>query len=705
MVLVEGGTFTMGCQYEYNCNDDERPARRVYVDDFLMGQHEVTNKQFAAFLNSVGNLSEAGVKWYEIENSDAQIEQRLTYYRAKSGYEDHPVMLVNWFGAVAYCKWLSEINGRSYRLPTEAEWEYVAHRGEYGIRYREREYWDDENWDWWYLERRTRPVMANSPNILDLYGLADNVQEWCSDWYGDYYDSYYQRNPVGPTIGSAKVVRGGLYGYGYYSEPETKRRYADPLRQSMSIGFRVVASLDQAFPNPCGSRLTAEDRAFMGSYAEASYKINIDTARGFTDIPVQFHVVGTDEGQYGISLVELDQALKALNAIYRAANLRFLSYSPPNYINNSYYNDLTSGNRNELSHEYGVAQVMNIYCVDNYWDALSGTLCGIADYPSADKQKNRIFIQNSCMTNGSTFSHEVGHFFGLYHTFQEEHMGKEMVCRMLDENTNEKADCRETGDECCDTPADPNLSRYYLSGQCGIDAFIEHRDPRGDVYRPMFNNLMNYNPNKECRTQLTKDQYARVITAAKRDRSHFRIPEEYLVCDQPIAGKVKLSIASQTSISVTRDRNLFRFSGSFKLDNSFKLKVSNNADIKLNVYVISMKANQEISLMYPDESLGEQPYLKRKGAYKLKKEHTQANKQAGLEHICILYTGTKLDTSALLQNLAYASGNFTQKLYQVLGQQILPADQANYQEGNTISFSACLKENEILPVILEMKWQ
>ncbi len=244
MLLVEGGEFMMGCTPEQGeCEDDEKPVHKVYVDDFLMGEHEVTNEEFVAFLNSEGNRSEGGREWYEIVSSAAKIEKQGSYYRVKSGYESHPVMKVSWYGAVAYCKWLSKSTGREYRLPTEAEWEYAARGGRYAEGYK---YSGGNNLDYeaWYTSNSgggTRPVMGKMPNDLDLCDMSGNVWEWCSDWYGTY-KSAYQRNPTGASGGSIRVVRGGSW-YGIARGCRVAIRNGfDSTSRNSRVGFRVVAS-------------------------------------------------------------------------------------------------------------------------------------------------------------------------------------------------------------------------------------------------------------------------------------------------------------------------------------------------------------------------------------------------------------------------------------------------------------------------------
>lgn len=261
MKYVEGGTFTMGDTFGEG-ESDEKPTHSVRLSEFWMGETEVTNAQFCAFLNEKGNQTEDGQTWLDIDDSDCLIQKSGSRYVPKSGYADHPVIEVSWYGANAYCKWLSSKSSRKYRLPTEAEWEYAARGRGQKIKYA----WGNgdpsgnvadetakkENSDWTIFEGytdgyvRTAPVKQFRENSLGLHDMSGNVWEWCQDWYAsDYYAECKKEgtvsDPKGPTSGSSRVLRGGSW----YNDPQLCR-VADRGRYALADadgngGFRVVS--------------------------------------------------------------------------------------------------------------------------------------------------------------------------------------------------------------------------------------------------------------------------------------------------------------------------------------------------------------------------------------------------------------------------------------------------------------------------------
>ena len=188
MAQVRGGTFTMGCMpaLENECSSLEKPAHQVTLNDYYIGKYEVT--QFV---------------WKQVMGINSNPS------RNKIG-DNYPVENVSWDYIQEFIEKLNEITGKSYRLPTEAEWEYAARGGNQssGYIYSGSNTLDDVGWYDDNSDNETHPVGMKKANELSIYDMSGNVDEWVSDFSG-HYNNNAQSNPTGPESGSAHVVRGG----------------------------------------------------------------------------------------------------------------------------------------------------------------------------------------------------------------------------------------------------------------------------------------------------------------------------------------------------------------------------------------------------------------------------------------------------------------------------------------------------------------
>ncbi|MEM9723702.1 MAG: formylglycine-generating enzyme family protein [Bacteroidota bacterium] len=243
MVEIKGGSFMMGSEE----NEQEQPIHEVQVADFLLGKYPVTNTQFARFLQVYGSDK---VQDGEYEGEDMiyediwAIQKDGNTWKPASGYETYPVQTVTWYGAYTYCQWLSEIEGRVYRLPSEAEWEYAAREGglSQGLKYagsnKAKEVaWFDENG-----LGITHPVGLKLPNELGLFDMGGNVWEWCADhWRGNYHGAPKDASPwISGGDSDLRVLRGGSWGNsGSYCRVSARNRFNPNFRNDI-VGFRVA---------------------------------------------------------------------------------------------------------------------------------------------------------------------------------------------------------------------------------------------------------------------------------------------------------------------------------------------------------------------------------------------------------------------------------------------------------------------------------
>ncbi len=235
-VKIPAGEFMMGSPPgEEDRSDGEGPVHKVRItNSFHMGAFEVTNGQYKTFLDETGYLSGPDADYHPKHFNDSE----WSGFRS----DDQPVVYVSWKNATDFCKWLSKKGGRTYRLPTEAEWEYACRAGTAATYF-----WGDwfsKHYGWCILNsgsNKTRRVGSLKPNKWGLYDMSGNVWEWCADWHGaDHYGKSPAEDPQGPATGSSRVLRGGSW----YSSPvdcRSANRHGDlPTGTNDHYGFRVV---------------------------------------------------------------------------------------------------------------------------------------------------------------------------------------------------------------------------------------------------------------------------------------------------------------------------------------------------------------------------------------------------------------------------------------------------------------------------------
>ncbi len=302
LVLVPAGEFLMGIDEELGTTlatfpyaerpsiADETPQHRVRITrPFYMAAHETTLHEYLVFYHAAGyrvEIERDGQPSWGY-NADGMLVHSPNWRPWQPGWNqtrDHPVVYVSWNDATAYCEWLSQKEGKKYRLPTEAEWEYACRAGT------KTRYWcgndpddlvhvgnvADQDCRAWstangststiavydkdgartdmqipfpYLPGHdgytfTAPVGRFRPNRFGLHDMHGNVWEWCQDWYAnDYYRNSPVDDPQGPATGTLRVLRGG----GWLNTPVNHRsafRLAyRPSDRFDACGFRVVCEV------------------------------------------------------------------------------------------------------------------------------------------------------------------------------------------------------------------------------------------------------------------------------------------------------------------------------------------------------------------------------------------------------------------------------------------------------------------------------
>jgi formylglycine-generating enzyme required for sulfatase activity len=272
LVAIPAGEFTMGSpEGESGRQANEGPARHIRITRaFDLGQTEVTNAQFRAFVEATGYRTDAERDvegGFGIDFQTGRVEQQRGIDWRHPGFpgfairDDHPVLLVSWQDAEAFCAWLSKKEGVRYRLPTEAEWEYAARAGStsrFSFGDDPRGLRDHANVadaslraampaatraaPWTDEAPFLAPVASYRPNAFGLHDMHGNVWEWCADGFAPgSYARGRGDDPWGPANGTFRAIRGG----GWWNPPDQQRSaqrpYFNPtFRYCLLSGFRVL---------------------------------------------------------------------------------------------------------------------------------------------------------------------------------------------------------------------------------------------------------------------------------------------------------------------------------------------------------------------------------------------------------------------------------------------------------------------------------
>ncbi len=231
MVRIPEGWFLMGCD---TGRDDEKPAHRVRVDAFELAACQVTNAEYARFLAATARAKP--LHWEDANFNDPR----------------QPVVAVSWFDAVAYCEWLGGMSGRSYHLPSEAQWERAARGGVEGEDYPWGNVPPDETAAGKFPENQLPDYAARwksgpeqvglyAANAYGLYNIGDNVHEWCADWYdAGYYSRSPERNPCNEQATGRRASRGGSWRHHIKVTRTAARSSIPPEFKYADYGFRVA---------------------------------------------------------------------------------------------------------------------------------------------------------------------------------------------------------------------------------------------------------------------------------------------------------------------------------------------------------------------------------------------------------------------------------------------------------------------------------
>ena len=257
----------------------------------------------------------------------------------------------------------------------------------------------------------------------------------------------------------------------------------------------------------CGTIVTEKTRAFLREMKVGTLEDMFSDGET-VKLAISAHIVRRSNGRGGLTSSQLESVIANANAIYGSIGISFFLLGEINYIDSDRYHDFSRSDEHRLTTPYNVENTINIYFFNTIMINDSG-FCGYTHFPDFFSGMDYIMVKNKCVLNGNTLSHELGHYFSLYHTHGKTNSG----------TTDELVDgsnCATAGDDICDTPADPNLSDK-------VNEFCSYtrtaRDANGATYVPNTRNLMSYS-RKGCRDEFSAEQRARMLSAYHQYKSY-----------------------------------------------------------------------------------------------------------------------------------------------------------------------------------------
>ncbi len=258
----------------------------------------------------------------------------------------------------------------------------------------------------------------------------------------------------------------------------------------LMLGWLFISPLQA---QPCGTLLTQE---------QINHEITlpaVQTGHPLQKIKVTLSITTWEIGKDSIHYHALTEAIERLNTHFSPIGIQFI-LCDYKLISNSNYSVLNSTNKDELLVLYQDPNTINLYLLDS----IEGGYAAFTYYPESNT--NLIFLRTSNLT-GNHLTHQMGHFFGLYHTHETE-FGNELA---------DVSNCETAGDRLCDTPADPDLSDKV--NNCQYIGVVT--DANGTYYLPTVSNFMSFSPDT-CRCFFTPEQYTKMVQTYFSHKQHLR---------------------------------------------------------------------------------------------------------------------------------------------------------------------------------------
>lgn len=468
----------------------------------------------------------------------------------------------------------------------------------------------------------------------------------------------------------------------------------------MCVGLNLVKAQGYGLNKLSGTVITEENKSFMATHRENIQFFDDSTSRGVLEFPIKIHWVKKSDNSTPLTVAQLHEAIKKLNDNFLPIYIRFIPLPDYNYINSDYFFQYDKSKEEELvKASNAIDKVINLYLVGSI-KGDNGSCNAYTYLPMPKNNKDRIFITQKALIDGASLTRQIGHYLSLYPTHGPHEKDR----------TEELADgsnCKTTGDEICDTPADPRLDGRMVNTHCEYIGNIQ--DGNSKFFRPTLDNFMSDNPRLSCVNKFTRQQYARMLYAALNIRNYIQFPKSNFSAKQRKAMEESYGLTGEVVVMTNGyaapcelERNLYRVNTKLFAGTGIKLNISNQT--KTYIYVLEGDNQRGVTLHYPIK--GDKIYFNE--TVKTFEVPSQGNSifvddlEADRNYIAVLYSKKQLPIADVVKKINEVKDdkNILQKIYYVLGDEIVTMNDLTYEKGS-LKVTGLTSERSIVPIFIE----
>ena len=451
--------------------------------------------------------------------------------------------------------------------------------------------------------------------------------------------------------------------------------------------------------------VTSYNDAYLKQHREALTKFERPATLGMIEIPVKIHIIRSTKSDSRINIKSVQKAFDDLNQYFMINYTRFVPLGDFNYIREEGFYDFDKTQEEELCEKYDEKNILNLYITGSI--TVDGkNYCGYTILPEEVKfQKDRVFLDADCLDNGVSLTRQMAHYLTLYPTH-----GTDLSTTGEFVNGD---NCATEGDGICDTPADPGLNIKDIDERCGYIGKAKDNSGRKRYYKPDTRNLMSDNPRLYCCNSFTEGQYRRMLYAALNIRNYLVFPKSgyskkqlrQLAEEKGIEGSVNVYMGSK-ALKTSLNGNLYQNkSNVFTEGDIFKIGLTNYK--KGYVYVLEGDREKGIYISYPDFEKGDKVYSTGEEKMDIVVGPLKVDELVGpngLNHIVVLFSRKPLKIKELVKemNAIDLDLDVIQRMYRVIGPNIIPTQYLEYSEGNP-KVKGIAVDKFIAPIIIEYK--